>query len=204
MQDDSTTDHPLSPEQGQILLTLARHTIMQELGQSVPAEESEMLKTGLNDERLQSHCGTFVTLKKHDQLRGCIGTLAATESIVGGVRHNAVNSAFHDPRFSPLGNKELADIQIEISVLTEPRPLEYSDDADLIKKLRVNVDGVILRKGYASATFLPQVWEQLPRAKDFLGHLCLKAGLSRDAWQTSKLEIMTYQVQYFEEDRMRR
>ena len=198
MQNDSTSNQSLSPKQGQIIITLARHTIMQELGQSVPAEESGILRAGLNDGGLQSRCGTFVTLKRHGQLRGCIGTLTATESIVEGIRRNAGNAAFHDPRFSPLGVKELADIEIEVSVLTEPRPLEYSDDSDLIKKLRVNVDGVILRKDYASATFLPQVWEQLPRAEDFLGHLCKKAGLPRDAWRTSKLEIMTYQVQYFE------
>jgi AmmeMemoRadiSam system protein A len=198
---NSTSKQPLSPKQGQILLTLARHTIMQELGQSASPEESGMLRAGLNDEGLQSHCGTFVTLKRHGRLRGCIGTLTATESIVAGIRRNAVNAAFHDPRFSPLDTKEMADTEIEVSVLTEPRPLEYSDDSDLIKKLRVNVDGVILRKDYAGATFLPQVWEQLPRAEDFLGHLCMKAGLPNDAWRTSKLEIMTYQVQYFEEEK---
>ena len=199
MKKESSTDQALNENQGQILVTLARHTIMQELGQSVPPEESARIKSSLNDKDLQSRCGTFVTLKRHGQLRGCIGTLSASDSIVEGVRRNAVNAAFHDPRFKPLGAKEFVDVEIEVSVLTEPQPLEYKDGADLIKRLQANVDGVILRKDHASATFLPQVWEQLPRPEDFLGHLCMKAGLAKDAWQTSKLEIKTYQVQYFEE-----
>jgi len=63
------------------------------------------------------------------------------------------------------------------------------------------VDGVIIRKEYYSATFLPQVWEQLPRPEDFLNHLCAKAGLPADAWRKTGLEVMTYQVQYFEEEK---
>jgi AmmeMemoRadiSam system protein A len=89
--------------------------------------------------------------------------------------------------------------QIEVSILTEPLPLAYQDSQDLIQKLRVNVDGVIIRKGHASATFLPQVWEQLPQPENFLNHLCMKAGLPADAWKDSELEVLTYQVQYFEE-----
>ena len=90
-------------------------------------------------------------------------------------------------------------MEIEVSILSEPKPLEYEDGKDLIAKLRVNIDGVILRKGYHSATFLPQVWEQLPKPEDFLSHLCRKAGLAADAWRTSKPEISTYQVEYLEE-----
>ena len=116
-----------------------------------------------------------------------------------GVRRNAINAAFHDPRFSRLTKDELERTEIEVSILTEPQLLAYRDGQDLIQKLRVNVDGVIIRKGYASATFLPQVWEQLPEPADFLSYLCRKAGLSSDAWQSSKLEVLTYQVQYFEE-----
>ena len=86
-----------------------------------------------------------------------------------------------------------------MSILTEPIPLEYRDGQDLIGKLRVDVDGVIIRQGHRSATFLPQVWEQLPRPEDFLTHLCMKAGISSDAWKASGLEVLTYQVQYFEE-----
>ena len=86
-------------------------------------------------------------------------------------------------------------------MLTEPERLDYEDAADLIAKLRVDVDGVILRKGALSATFLPQVWEQLPDAGQFLSHLCMKAGLASDEWRNSKLEVLTYQVQSFKEER---
>jgi len=90
--------------------------------------------------------------------------------------------------------------EIEVSILTKPQALAFRDGQDLIKKLRAHVDGVIIRKGHASATFLPQVWEQLPRAEDFLTHLCMKAGLPSDAWKNSELEVLTYRVQYFEEN----
>ena len=132
-------------------------------------------------------------------MRGCIGNLTANEPLSEGVRRNAINAAFHDPRFPPLTDKELDEVDIEVSILTEPQPLDYVDGEDLLTRLRVDVDGVIIRKGHASATFLPQVWEQLPDPEEFLGHLCMKAGLSSDAWRQNKLDVLTYQVQYFEE-----
>lgn len=189
----------LGEEQGRLLVKLARHTIMEKLGRNPPDSESNMLEMALQDKGFQSQCGTFVTLKIHGQLRGCIGNLTSTESISDGVKRNAVNAAFHDPRFPPLSDDELDQAEIEVSILTGPQPLEYRDEDDLIEKLRVNIDGVIIRKGHASATFLPQVWEQLPRPEDFLTHLCMKAGLPSDAWKSSELEVLTYQVQYFEE-----
>ncbi len=185
--------------QGQWLVKLARRAIMKELADKTPDTESGMLAKALEDESFQAHCGTFVTLKIQGQLRGCIGNLTSTESVLDGVKRNAVNAALHDPRFSSLSAAELDRTEIEVSILTEPRPLEYHDWRDLIQKLRVNVDGVIIRKGHTSATFLPQVWEQLAQPEDFLTHLCLKAGLPSDAWKSSELEVLTYQVQYFEE-----
>jgi AmmeMemoRadiSam system protein B/AmmeMemoRadiSam system protein A len=190
---------PLAPEKGQVLVKLARSTLMEKFGCPLPPPEADQLRSALSDPVFQTPCGTFVTLKQQGQLRGCIGSLSASDSLADGVRRNAVNAAFHDPRFSPLTSRELDQVVIEVSVLTEPRPLEFSDPEDLLRKLRPNIDGVILRQGYASATFLPQVWEQLPKKEDFLGHLCLKAGLPREAWKRSTLKVMTYQVQYFEE-----
>ena len=188
-----------SEAQGRMLVKLARQTISERLGVKVYDSASDASALALQDDCLKSHCGTFVTLKIGGQLRGCIGNLSASESVLEGVKRNAINAAFHDPRFSPLSQDELDRTEIEISILTEPQPLEYRDGQDLIQKLRVNVDGVIIRKGHYSATFLPQVWEQLPEPDDFLTHLCRKAGLSSEAWKSSKLEVLTYQVQYFEE-----
>jgi AmmeMemoRadiSam system protein A len=189
----------INPQLGQALVKLARQTIMERLGLKISGKESDLVAAAVKDEALKARHGTFVTLKIAGHLRGCIGSLAAEESILDGVKRNAVNAAFHDPRFSPLTVEEIEDVDIEISILTNPQPLEYTNGVDLISKLRVNVDGVILQKGRASATFLPQVWEQLPRPENFLSHLCVKAGLSANAWENSQLKISTYQVQYFEE-----
>jgi AmmeMemoRadiSam system protein B/AmmeMemoRadiSam system protein A len=188
-----------SEAQGRVLVKLARRSIMEELGLDLSGPAFEELSSALTDERFKDHRGTFVTLTIGGQLRGCIGNLAATETVLEGVSRNAVNAAFHDPRFSPLSKDDLSRTEIEVSILTEPRPLVFRDGQDLIRKLRAHVDGVILRKDRAAATFLPQVWEQLPRPEDFLGHLCMKAGLPADAWKNSALEVLTYQVQYFEE-----
>jgi hypothetical protein len=193
-------NHPLlAPEKGQMLVRLARSTLMEKFGLALTPAETEQVRSALSDAALQTPCGTFVTLKHHGRLRGCIGSLSASDPLAEGVRRNAINAAFHDPRFSPLTEPELSQIEIEVSVLTEPQPLEFSDPEDLLRKLRPKVDGVIIRQGYASATFLPQVWDQLPQKEAFLGQLCLKAGLPRDAWKRGQLEVSTYQVQYFEE-----
>ena len=187
-------------EQGQILVKLARHTIKEHLDRKLSESDLGMDPQAQLDTDFQSRCGTFVTLKIKGQLRGCIGNLTSTETVWDGIKRNAINAAFHDPRFSPMTAKELDQADIEVSILTEPRPLEYRNGKDLTHKLRANVHGVIIRKGHASATFLPQVWEQLPQPESFLSHLCMKAGLPSDAWKDPELEVLTYQVQYFEEE----
>ena len=111
----------------------------------------------------------------------------------------AINAAFRDPRFRPLQPDEVAQVKIEVSVLTEPIPLRYKGKEDLLSQLKPGVDGLIIKKGYHQATFLPQVWEQLPQKEAFLSQLCLKAGLDGDAWEKGDLEVSVYQVQAFEE-----
>jgi hypothetical protein len=195
MQNPSDSSQPLKPHQGQALVKLARQTIAERLGEKSTTVDPQTLA----DNAFHDHKGTFVTLTINKQLRGCIGNLDATESILAGIKRNAINAAFHDPRFPALKSHELNQVDIEISILSKPQRLEYGDSKDLLSKLRVHVDGVILSKGPASATFLPQVWEQLPRPDQFLSHLCMKAGLPSDDWKKSRLDILTYQVQYFEE-----
>jgi MEMO1 family protein len=187
----------LSQKKGQALVKLARKTIMEKLGRKMPPDESGQLSDALKDNYFKERRGTFVTLKIDGRLRGCIGSLTANESIYSGIIHNALNAAFGDPRFPPLAAHEFEHLDIEISILTQPKPLEYTDYSDLLEKLRVNIDGVIIRKGRSVATFLPQVWKQLPQPDIFLSRLCAKAGLSSDAWKNTKLEVSTYQVQYF-------
>jgi len=187
----------LKEEEGRYLLGVARRTIQQELfHEKAPAAEpaDSNLPAVFGERR-----GTFVTLTIDGNLRGCIGHIIPQESLIEGIRVNAINAAFRDPRFSPLSREEWKRIHIEVSILTDPKPLEYSDGKDLLQKLRPGIDGVILKKGMHQATFLPQVWEQLPVKEEFLSHLCLKAGLKAAAWKKGDLEISTYQVQAFEE-----
>lgn len=187
----------LTKQQGNILVRLARQQIEQHLGikpngEVTPGERSD---PGFFKKR-----GVFVTLHDSCGLRGCIGSLAAVESIIEGIQRNALNAAFHDHRFKPLAASELPKIHVEISILTAPEPLTYRDKEELTRLLRPGIDGVILvGPGGESATFLPQVWQQLPSPEAFLGHLCRKAGLADNAWRSGTLRILTYQVQSFEE-----
>ena len=187
----------LTEQQGQVLVRLARQTIGERLGRAV---ENPVRPEDLADPVFQEKRGVFVTLNRRGRLRGCIGSLVGAEPIVEGVRRNAINAAFHDHRFAPLSPEEFDDLRVEVSILTEPRPLEYRDGEDLVEKLRPGIDGVIIRdpRG-AGATFLPQVWDQLPNPGAFLGHLCRKAGLPESAWQNGDLAVQTYQVIHFEE-----
>jgi AmmeMemoRadiSam system protein A len=185
----------LTEEEGRHLLVSARKAIECQLfDRKGDLDSSADLPAKFLERR-----GTFVTLTIHGNLRGCIGHIVPQESLIEGIRVNAINAAFRDPRFRPLSRKEWEDVKIEVSILTEPKPLPYTDSNDLLRRLRPGTDGLIIKKGYCEATFLPQVWEQLPKKQEFLRHLCLKAGLEGDAWKDGDLEVSTYQVQAFEE-----
>ncbi len=189
----------LTPEDGQVLVALARQTLALRLKRKIPQQNVADLQNRLRDTVFSNCCGVFVTLKVRGDLRGCIGSLVGRDPLRESVRSNAISAAFHDPRFPPLEPRELEQIHIEVSVLTASKPLRYKSAADLLEQLRPRIDGVTIRKDLASATFLPQVWDQLPQKETFLKQLCLKAGLPADAWRQGDLEIETYQVEYFEE-----
>ena len=187
----------LTDEQGKILIRLTRQVIEEnlEMKPSDPIKDEELTHPVFQEQK-----PLFVTLNKNGQLRGCIGNLIGDESIIDAIKRHAVSAAFFDQRFSAVTIAEVHDLDINISLLTDPQPLEYRTVRDLERKLRPGIDGVILRdplKG--AATFLPQVWDQLPTVPQFLDHLCGKAGLPEDTWQKQQLEIQTYQVQYFKE-----
>jgi len=136
--------------------------------------------------------GCFVTLHKHGQLRGCIGTIEPICSLLECVERNAQSAAFNDPRFATLNADELKEIDIEISVLSVPEPLSFNDGEDLKRKLERNLHGVILSRGTHRSTFLPQVWK--------LEHLCLKGGMSPKAWQDPETRVEVYEAEVFGED----
>ena len=186
----------LTPEEQKILLRLARDAIER----GVRGEELPPLDPDSLPEHLREEGSSFVTLTERGQLRGCIGSLEAYLPLAEDVREHAVAAALKDPRFPPVREPELNDIQIEVSRLTHPIPLEYKDAKDLLSKLRPHVDGIILRdESYHRATFLPQVWEKIPNPAEFLNNLCYKMGLEPDLWRRKHFDVLTYQVEEFHE-----
>ncbi len=138
----------------------------------------------------------FVTLNRHGQLRGCIGHLEAVQPLVRDVAENAWSAAFRDPRFPPLEASELAGLEVHISILTPAQPMDFSSEADLLRQIRPGVDGLILEDGLARGTFLPSVWESLPRVEDFWLQLKRKAGLPLDHWSDS-IQVSRYRTESF-------
>jgi len=137
-------------------------------------------------EKYKGNQACFVTLTLNGELRGCIGSITAQKELWKDVQENAINAAIHDFRFSRLTEKELSQIKIEVSVLSLPKKINAINEKDLL--MRINSGrGLILKKGMASATFLPQVWEQIPDKIQFLEQLSIKAGLNKSAWKNSEL-----------------
>lgn len=151
------------------------------------------------DAMLHEKHASFVTLKRHGALRGCIGTLEATRSLLQDVIHNARAAAFQDPRFPALTQPELAGLHIEISVLSIAVPITACNRVELLQLLQPGKDGLIVQEGARRATFLPSVWESLPGADDFFDQLMQKAGLGAAYWSSS-LKLFRYQTDNFGDD----
>jgi AmmeMemoRadiSam system protein A len=185
----------LTIEEQEILLRLGREA----MERGVRGEELPLLDLSSLPLVLREEGSSFVTITSHGQLRGCVGALEAYQPLAEDVRLHAVAAALKDPRFPPVKEEELSGIQIEISRLTCPVPLEYKDPNDLLSKLRPHVDGVILRDAFRRATFLPQVWEKIPDPAEFLDNLCYKMGANPNLWRKKHLEVLIYQVEEFHE-----
>jgi len=162
-------------ENTNLLLTLASKSIESVFDKSIVIDKKKLIQ---ENPKLEEQSATFVTLTLNDKLRGCIGSLVAHRSLIDDIIHNAKAAAFADPRFDKLTFEEFKKVKIEISLLTAPIPLDYTDLLDLKEKLIPNKHGVILELDGKRATFLPQVWEQLPTFDEFMVHLCQKAGLN--------------------------
>ena len=187
----------LTQDEKQTLLKLARES----LECAVTGKKPPDLNAARLTPALQAEGASFVTLTVHGGLRGCIGALEPYQPLADDVREHAAAAALNDYRFPPVTAGELGEIEIEISRLTIPVPLEYVDSGDLVAKLRPGVDGVILKDGpYRRATFLPQVWEKIPETAEFLDNLCHKMGSPPDTWRRKKLEVLVYQVEEFHEE----
>lgn len=184
----------LTPDERTTLLKIARQSLV-DAANSRPATP---LPENLSPALLEIGA-SFVTLTVRGQLRGCIGTLEAYQPLAKDVRQRAAQAATQDYRFARVRPSDVDLIHIEISRLTSPEPLPYSDPADLPRLLRPHVDGVVLSDGLHQATFLPQVWEPLPDPAEFLSHLCAKMGTQSDLWRRQVLRVEIYQVEEFEE-----
>jgi len=173
------------------LLKLAREAIQTSL------ENKELVVSEQIKKQFSKKLACFVTLTENNDLRGCIGSLEARQELWKDVIENSRNAAFSDPRFAQLTREELKKVQIEVSVLSSLKKINYKSEEELKKKIIGK--GVLIKKGFYSATYLPQVWEQLEDFEEFISSLCEKAGLSYDSWKNLDLEIQVYEVEKTEE-----
>ena len=146
--------------------------------------------------RLAEPGASFVTLTQEGRLRGCIGSLEPHRPLAEDTHYNALAAAFRDPRFPPLEAYEWPYTDVEVSVLSPTKPLPYSSLDDLISKLKPNM-GLVLEHPRGRATFLPQVWEQLPDPKLFLASLAQKAGLPANVYSDPATRLSYYTVDKF-------
>jgi AmmeMemoRadiSam system protein A len=178
---EAKRNHPdaaLLTRHGGTLLSVALASVEHGIGRNRPPPVDE----GEYAADLLTARATFVTIRKSGALRGCVGTCLADQPLVKDVAVNAFAAAFHDIRFAPVARKELAALDISISLLSRPRPVAVKSEADLLARLRPGIDGLIIGEGRRRAVFLPEVWESLASPREFLAQLKLKAGLARDYW----------------------
>ena len=170
--------HALMNEHGKTLLKLAAQSIQHGLTTDLPLA----FNPTKYPKALSALGASFVTLKMKGQLRGCIGSFQHQRPLAEDVAKNAFAAAFCDHRFEPLRYKELADLELSISILSPTIPMDIRDEKDLISQLRQNIDGLIIEDMGKSALFLPSVWSQFPKPEDFLGHLKAKATMTSRQW----------------------
>jgi len=180
---------PLTPEEGGVLLTLARRAIARKLNRPV----GDMPNLPL---RLREALGVFVTLRRRSdgELRGCIGYVEPRFPLAEGVAHAARAAAFDDNRFEPVRPDELDGLVIDVSVLGAPEPIDP-------EQVRVGVHGLILRHQGRTGLLLPQVpveqgWDRLA----FLDHTCQKAGLPPGTWHHPEAVLLGFSAQLFDEE----
>jgi AmmeMemoRadiSam system protein A len=184
----------INSELQQILLKVARQSITDGCSRDIQPN----IDYTKYPKELQQHRATFVTLHKNNNLRGCIGSLQPIRPLIEDVAINAYSSAFNDYRFSQVTEDELKQLVIDISILTPNKQLAVNSEAELLAKIRPNIDGLFITNTEYSATFLPSVWEELPDPKLFLAHLKQKAGMPADAWPQD-MNCYVYQSEMIKE-----
>lgn len=188
----------ISQEQGAYLVSLARRAIE---GYFATGKRIAPDKSGgaLSEKR-----GVFVTLEAYPshELRGCIGYPMPIKELNAAVVDSALSAAFEDPRFPQLEKSELGKITIEVSVLSVPEEIRVKSAEEYEKKIKIGRDGLIINYGYASGLLLPQVpveWNW--NGREFLSHLCEKAGLPREMWRSPSVKISRFSGKIFAEEK---
>ncbi len=183
----------LSKREQEQLLDLAFQAVeTAAAGSEAPSVDTTTLPT-----RLGQPAATFVTLSLAGALRGCIGTTEIRHPLAEDVVLRARAAATRDPRFPAVSPEEVPNLEIEISILTTPQPLQFANPGQLLLLLKAEKAGVVLKLGQKKATFLPQVWDRVSDVETFLELLCQKASLHRNAWRTENVQIETYRVESF-------
>jgi uncharacterized protein (TIGR00296 family) len=187
----------LTEEEGKIALELARRAINEYQTSSTIIKANELAPV------FSKNRGVFVTLnrsiKEVKELRGCIGRPYPVMPLGEAIIVSAINAATDDPRFMPVTVEEMADIDIEITVLTMPYHLEGRPE-NLSQKIEIGRHGLIVKKGQLSGLLLPQVAvEHHFNAEEFLSQTCMKAGLYPDAWFDADTQVYAFEGQIFKE-----
>lgn len=203
---DKTDYDELPSDAGPVLLTLARTALATHLGIDISGRngaKNSAADIAASHPWLERPGASFVTLREGGELRGCIGTLEAWRPLGRDVADHAVDAAVRDPRFKPVTPEEYPLIDVEVSVLSQPHPLPVQSRDELENTLRQGEDGLIIDDGYGHrATFLPQVWQELPHPTDFVSHLLRKAGLRPNLdWNDGRIDCARYTVTAFSESR---
>ena len=175
------------PERSAIVLRIARAAIEHTLGVGAQVRLPP-------EPWLEAPGCSFVTLRRGGDLRGCIGSLEAHRPLGEDIAANAVAAALRDRRFPPVAAFELPSLAVEVSLLQPSEPLTCTDEDDALRQLRPGIDGLVIEYGSSRATFLPQVWENLPDTPMFLRELKRKAGLPAGFWHAD-LRLRRYGVE---------
>jgi AmmeMemoRadiSam system protein A len=149
-----------------------------------------------SEDWLRERAATFVTLRIGDELRGCIGTLDPHRALGDDVAHNAHAAAYRDSRFEPLSPHERARVRVEVSVLSPREGLQAASEEEALRALRPGLDGISIEYQEFRATFLPQVWDNLPDPLEFLCELRRKASLPARFWHP-QMKIARYTVEKY-------
>jgi AmmeMemoRadiSam system protein A len=169
------------------LIELCLTTIQHGLGSG----KSLAVTTSNHDPFLRRHRATFVTLLNEDSLRGCIGSLTAKRELVIDLARNAHAAAFSDLRFPAVTAGELDGLDIHISILSTPEPINFDSESELVRNLRPGKDGLVLEEGGNRGTFLPSVWESIPDPEEFFFQLKRKTGLAPNHW-SEEISVFRY------------